>query len=94
MCIRDSYSPQPGWVEHDAEIMWHAVVTAIRQVLHRVDARQVLAVAVAGVGESGVLLDAQGRALVPIIAWHDERTVPIFSRWLEQHGQHMACRCV
>lgn len=89
--VTPAYSPQPGWVEHDADIMWHAVVTAIRQVLHRVDARQILAVAVASVGESGVLLDAQGRALAPIIAWHDERTVPIFSSWLEQHGQRLAC---
>ena len=89
--VTPAYAPQPGWAEHNAEILWHAVVTAIRQVLQRVDARRVLALAVASVGESGVLLDAQGQALCPIIAWHDSRTMPIFSEWLERNGKRVSC---
>lgn len=33
----------------------------------------VRAVGVTSMGESGVLVDAQGRSLTPVIAWHDDR---------------------
>ncbi|MDP1805983.1 MAG: FGGY family carbohydrate kinase, partial [Acidimicrobiales bacterium] len=35
--------------------------------------RQVVAAGVAGIAESGAPLDPAGRALAPVIAWHDER---------------------
>lgn len=78
--------PRPNWAEFDAEELWRAVVAATRQALGQVAAPHVRAAAVASMGESGVLVDAGGRPLGPIIAWHDSRTIPLQRRWAEQVG--------
>ncbi|HEU5087110.1 MAG TPA: FGGY family carbohydrate kinase, partial [Roseiflexaceae bacterium] len=76
-----SFHPRPGWTEHHAEVLWNATVTAIKRALSEVDATQVRGVGVASVGEAGVLVDARGRQLGPMIAWHDGRTTPQFRQW-------------
>lgn len=74
--------PQPGWAEHDPHILWESVVAAIRRALAAIDdPRRVRGLAVASVGEAGVLLDARGEPLTPIIAWYDRRTATYARRW-------------
>jgi len=46
---------------------------ALGEAEHRVGALRVLGVGVAGLGESGVLLDAAGQPCAPVIAWFDQR---------------------
>lgn len=77
--------PQPGWAEHDPRMLWQSVVDVIRRALESLDdSRRVRGLAVASVGEAGVLLDARGEALTPIIAWYDRRTMPYVQRWNAQ----------
>ena len=65
----------PDQAELDAEGLWEAIVTALRRVVAELPAPEaVRGIAVASVGEAGVLLGAGGRALAPIIAWYDTRT--------------------
>jgi xylulokinase len=77
-----THVPQPGWAFYRPDEIWAAVVTAIRAALATVpDPARIAGVAVASVGESGVLLDAAGVPTTDIIAWFDNRTRPQ-AEWL------------
>ena len=39
-CKSDSRSPQPGWVEFDAEQLWQATAAAVRTELAQITSRQ------------------------------------------------------
>lgn len=74
--------PRPGWAQHDPQALWFATVQAIRRALAPLDDPQrVRGLAVASVGEAGVLMDAHDAPLGPAIAWYDSRTVPQLQRW-------------
>lgn len=74
--------PHPGWAEHDPHTLWQAVVAVIRRALASIDdLRRVRGLAVASVGEAGVLVGAGGEPLTPIIAWYDQRSAPYAQRW-------------
>ena len=65
----------PDSAEHDAEGLWAVALGVLRRAVAALpDARAVRGIAVASVGEAGVLLGADGTALAPIIAWYDTRT--------------------
>jgi glycerol kinase len=69
--------PQPGWVEHDPCELWHAQLTAARDVLRRsgVAAARVRAIGVANQRETTILWDrATGQPLMNAIVWQDRRT--------------------
>jgi xylulokinase len=73
--------PRPGWAYHRPEELWAAAAQALRQATAQLaarglDARQIASVAVASMGEAGVLLDAAGRPVCDVIAWFDQRTQP------------------
>ncbi|HET9134888.1 MAG TPA: glycerol kinase GlpK [Gemmatimonadales bacterium] len=66
--------PQPGWVEHDPEILVHATVAAAREALHEAGAVPD-AIGITNQRETIVLWD--GETLAPIgraIVWQDRRT--------------------
>jgi len=74
--------PHPGWAEHDSHLLWQAVVDVIRHALAPLDDPQrVRGLAVASVGEAGVLVDARGEPVAPVIAWYDRRTASYVQRW-------------
>ncbi len=80
-----THIPRPGWAFFRPEELWDTVVTVIRRALADVpDPGQIASVAVAAVGESGVLLDASGAAISDSIAWYDNRTRPQ-AAWLADH---------
>jgi xylulokinase len=54
--------------------------------------RQVVAVGVAGIAESGVPLDDTGRPLAPVIAWHDERGAEAVALLEQEFGPDLALR--
>ena len=65
----------PDSAEHDAEELWTAALGVLRRAVAALpDPRAVRGIAVASIGEAGVLLGADGAALAPIIAWYDTRT--------------------
>ncbi len=71
------YYPQPGWVEHDAEEIWAAVVEVIPRALAaaQVEAGALAAIGVTNQRETVVLWErATGRPLARAIVWQDRRT--------------------
>jgi xylulokinase len=79
-----THVPRPGWAFYRPDELWETVVAAIRGALADVpNPEQIASVAVASVGESGVLLDATGAATTDSIAWFDSRTRPQ-AKWLAE----------
>jgi glycerol kinase len=69
--------PQPGWVEHDAEEIWHSVADVVPRAVERagIAARDMAAVGLTNQRETSVIWERRtglpvGRALV----WQDRRT--------------------
>jgi xylulokinase len=72
-----THVPRPGWAYYRPDELWQTVVAAIRGALADLPSpEEIASVAVASVGESGVLLDAAGAATTDSIAWFDTRTRP------------------
>lgn len=81
------WSPAPGQAEIDPEALWRTVLGLLRQVVAEVpDPEAIRSLAVASVGEAGVLLGEHGEPLGPIIAWYDARTRPELDHLLEEVG--------
>jgi xylulokinase len=78
-----THRPQPGQAYYEPEELWLAVATALKQATANVDARRIVSIAIASMGEAGVPLDAQNHPLYPAIAWFDSRTQPQ-ADWLDQ----------
>ncbi|HEX3848976.1 MAG TPA: glycerol kinase GlpK [Steroidobacteraceae bacterium] len=69
--------PHPGWVEHDAEVIWATVLSTARQVLRNPAAaeRRVAAVGITNQRETTVLWDRRtGAPIHNAIVWQDRRT--------------------
>jgi xylulokinase len=68
--------PQPGWAEHDPDELWTAVCNVFLSLTRSLGrAPPIAGLAVASVGEAGVLIGADGSELGPVIAWYCNRTV-------------------
>jgi glycerol kinase len=69
--------PQPGWVEHDPELIWQSQLGAARQALAKagISGRDVLALGITNQRETTLLWErATGRPLHNAIVWQDRRT--------------------
>jgi glycerol kinase len=69
--------PAPGWVEHDAEIIWATILSTARGVLEQLKSNgdQVLAVGITNQRETTVLWDRRtGAPIHHAIVWQDRRT--------------------
>ena len=69
--------PAPGWVEHDAEVIWATVLSTTRQLLRRLDEerRGVAAIGITNQRETTILWDRRtGVPLFNAIVWQDRRT--------------------
>ncbi len=82
--LRQIY-PQPGWVEHDPEEIWQAVVMTCREAIAAANADALGPVAAIGITnqrETTLLWDrVDGRPVHNAIVWQDRRTAPICERW-------------
>ncbi len=66
--------PQPGWVEHDANEIWAAVVSTLSQVIAAVGSIPA-AIGITNQRETVVAWNrSDGRPLAPAIVWQDRRT--------------------
>jgi glycerol kinase len=80
--------PQPGWVEHDPEAIWSAVLATAREALARsgVGAAAIAGLGIANQRETTLLWErASGRVLANAIVWQDRRTAAACER-LRQQG--------
>jgi glycerol kinase len=69
------YYPQPGWVEHDAEEIWHAVVATLNAVVGRVGRDRVAAIGITNQRETILAWNRRtGRPYGTAIVWQDRRT--------------------
>jgi xylulokinase len=76
-----------GQAEHEAEDLWSTTASVLREVTGRLDdPARIRGVAVASVGEAGVLLDAAGRPLAPMLAWYDTRPAAILDTLVGRVG--------
>jgi glycerol kinase len=69
--------PAPGWVEHDAEVIWATVISTGRQALQRLREQggAVAAVGITNQRETTVLWDRRtGAPIYNAIVWQDRRT--------------------
>lgn len=67
--------PHAGWVEHDAEEIWHAVRATFDEVVQRVGVSNVAAVGITNQRETVVAWSrSSGRPLARAIVWQDRRT--------------------
>jgi len=82
-----------GRAEHDAEALIAAVLDTLAELAAALDdPGRLRSIAVASVGEAGLLVDAAGRALSPIIAWYDTRTTGALAWMLEEIGRERLFR--
>ena len=71
-------TPEPGWVEQDAEEIWGSVRRAAAEALDADAAKRVAAVGFCNQRESCVIWDRRtGEALSPVLSWQDKRTESI-----------------
>jgi len=69
--------PQPGWVEHDPEVIWAGVLSTTRQALAEAQAqgRTVAAIGITNQRETTVVWERDtGRPIHNAIVWQDRRT--------------------
>ena len=80
--------PEPGWVEHDPEEIWHAVLAACRAALASSPVEPVC-VGVSDQRETAVLWDRETlRAPRTAIVWQDRRTAAICGSF-QQHDERI-----
>jgi glycerol kinase len=78
--------PEPGWVEHDPELLWETQVRTARRVLaeHGVSGRDIAAIGISNQRETTLLWERDGgRPLANAIVWQDRRTAPHCERLRE-----------
>jgi xylulokinase len=86
--VRRDWPSAPGSPEYDAHALWDACAGLIRRVTGQSPHGQaVVGVSVASMGEAGVLVDEVGQALMPILTWHDRRTLPWVDWWRARMSQ-------
>src|SRR5580698_7130263 len=86
-------TPEPGWVEQDAEDVWGSVRRAVSEALDAQTAKRIVSVGLSTQRESCVIWDRRsGEALTPVLSWQDQRTEPICAS-LRKNGHGATVRC-
>lgn len=70
--------PREGWVEQDAEQLWNALLSVVRQCVEQIKAEgrnpaDVQSLAMSTQGDTLIVTDATGKPLIPAISWMDHR---------------------
>jgi glycerol kinase len=87
--------PGPGWVEHDAEVIWATVMSTSRQVVQRLsEAKQrVAAIGITNQRETTILWDRRsGTPIYNAIVWQDRRTADRCRELVRDHGEDEVSR--
>lgn len=68
-------TPEPGWVQQDADEIWASARHAVAEALDASAAKRVVSVGLSVQRESCVIWDRRsGAALTPVLSWQDQRT--------------------
>ncbi|HME38726.1 MAG TPA: glycerol kinase GlpK [Steroidobacteraceae bacterium] len=82
--------PGPGWVEHDAEVIWATVLSTSRRLLQSFDQaqRKVAAIGITNQRETTILWDRRsGAPIYNAIVWQDRRTADRCRQLARDHGE-------
>jgi glycerol kinase len=83
VALRQIY-PLPGWVEHDPEEIWRAVVATCREAIAAAQGRPIAAIGITNQRETAVLWErSTGRPVHNAIVWQDRRTAALCEFWRE-----------
>src|SRR3954447_22602720 len=83
IALRQIY-PLPGWVEHDPEEIWRAVVATCREAIDAAEGRPIAAIGITNQRETAVLWERHtGRPVHNAIVWQDRRTAALCESWRE-----------
>lgn len=75
----------PASPTYDARELWQLSARLIQQVVSQLQPNQrVAAMAIASMGEAGVLIDGVGNPLAPVLTWHDRCTMPWIDWWRQR----------
>ncbi len=80
--VPQSY-PQPGWVEQDAQAIWHLTRQTMAEAIAaaRIGANQLSAIGVTNQRETTVVWDRRtGKPVAPAIVWQDRRTADVCAK--------------
>ncbi|MGZ7078376.1 MAG: glycerol kinase GlpK, partial [Thermoanaerobaculia bacterium] len=70
--------PQPGWVEHDAQEIWHSQIAVTEEVIEKVPGISIAVIGITNQRETTVLWDRDtGEPIANAIVWQDRRTAPM-----------------
>ena len=87
--------PGPGWVEHDAEVIWATVMSTSRRVLQRLSesGRMAAAIGITNQRETTILWDRRnGVPIYNAIVWQDRRTAEHCRELARDHAQSEVSR--
>lgn len=85
----EQFFPKPGWVEHDANQIFEAVVAASREAIQKSGAKPV-ALGITNQRETAVAWDrATGKPLQRAIVWQDRRTTGRCAEVNTTHGERI-----
>jgi glycerol kinase len=82
--------PAPGWVEHNAEVIWATVLSSTRRTLERLGAvrRRVAAIGITNQRETTILWDRRsGAPIHNAIVWQARRTAERCRQLARDHGE-------
>ncbi len=84
-------TPQPDYVEQDVDVVYRAVMEAMRDAIGQVHLRgnEIAAIGFSSAMHGIAPVDAQGEALGPLITWMDRRSAPVADAW---HADGTAAR--
>jgi glycerol kinase len=81
--LRQIY-PRPGWVEHDPEEIWRAVVATCHEAIEAAQGRPIAAIGITNQRETTVIWERDGgRPVHNAIVWQDRRTAGLCESWRE-----------
>lgn len=67
--------PKPGWVEHDAEVIWNTQMETLADVMKGIDPSRVAGIGITNQRETCVVWDAAtGKPVYNALVWQDKRT--------------------
>ena len=73
----EQHYPQPGWVEHDANLIWKTQLAVIKTLMSKqnVKAQEIAAIGITNQRETTVIWHREtGEPIAPAIVWQDRRT--------------------
>ncbi len=79
-------TPRPLWAEQDPAHWWRAAALALRRVLEKIPASEIVGIGLTGQMHGLVALDADGNVLHPCILWNDQRTAKQCAEITERAG--------